>query len=158
MSKRNVLLVAGLSLGLGLAGGYWFAAQAGATPSTLVVEPDQYRPEERQALYWYDPMYPQQKFDKPGKSPFMDMQLVPQYASGSGDAAVLNIDPSLTQNLGMRLGTVTRGTLDSTLDVTGLLAFNERDVAVVQARAVGRHPGAGMGGCSDRVSRPQGQW
>ena len=28
-------------------------------------------------LYWYDPMFPNQKFDKPGKSPFMDMQLVP---------------------------------------------------------------------------------
>ncbi len=36
--------------------------------------------DERKVLYWYDPMVPQQKFDKPGKSPFMDMQLVPQYA------------------------------------------------------------------------------
>jgi membrane fusion protein, copper/silver efflux system len=26
--------------------------------------------------YWYDPMVPNQHFDKPGKSPFMDMQLV----------------------------------------------------------------------------------
>ena len=29
-----------------------------------------------QASYWYDPMYPNQHFDQPGKSPFMDMQLV----------------------------------------------------------------------------------
>ena len=29
-------------------------------------------------LYWYDPMVPAQHFDKPGKSPFMDMQLVPK--------------------------------------------------------------------------------
>ena len=35
---------------------------------------------ERQPLYWYDPMVPDQRFDKPGKSPFMDMQLVPKYA------------------------------------------------------------------------------
>ncbi|HEV8695568.1 MAG TPA: heavy metal-binding domain-containing protein, partial [Lysobacter sp.] len=29
---------------------------------------------ERKALYWYDPMVPDQHFEKPGKSPFMDMQ------------------------------------------------------------------------------------
>jgi membrane fusion protein, copper/silver efflux system len=28
--------------------------------------------------YWYDPMRPEKHFDKPGKSPFMDMQLVPK--------------------------------------------------------------------------------
>src|SRR3546814_2303786 len=33
----------------------------------------------RKILYWYDPMVPSQHFDKPGKSPFMDMQLVPKY-------------------------------------------------------------------------------
>ena len=30
---------------------------------------------ERKVLYWHDPMVPGQRFDKPGKSPFMDMQL-----------------------------------------------------------------------------------
>lgn len=29
--------------------------------------------------YWYDPMVPEKHFDKPGKSPFMDMQLVPKF-------------------------------------------------------------------------------
>ena len=33
---------------------------------------------ERRVLYWYDPMRPEVKFDKPGKSPFMDMELVPR--------------------------------------------------------------------------------
>lgn len=33
--------------------------------------------------YWYDPMRPSEHFDKPGKSPFMDMRLVPGYADGS---------------------------------------------------------------------------
>lgn len=36
-------------------------------------------PAERIVLYWHDPMVPGQRFDKPGKSPFMDMQLVPVY-------------------------------------------------------------------------------
>ena len=34
-------------------------------------------------LYWYDPMVADKKFDKPGKSPFMDMQLVPKYKDES---------------------------------------------------------------------------
>ena len=38
--------------------------------------------------YWYDPMVPNQKFDKPGKSPFMDMQLEPKYANESSDGEV----------------------------------------------------------------------
>ena len=82
-------------------------------------------------------MYPQQKFDKPGKSPFMDMQLVPRYAEGAADSAAVQIDPRVAQNLGVRLATVTRGVLASTLELSGILAFNERDVAVVQARAGG---------------------
>ena len=40
---------------------------------------------ERKVLYWYDPMVPTQRFDKPGKSPFMDMQLVPRYADEGDD-------------------------------------------------------------------------
>ena len=34
--------------------------------------------------YWYDPMHPRQHFDKPGKSPFMDMQLVPKFRRPRG--------------------------------------------------------------------------
>lgn len=39
---------------------------------------------EKEVLYWYDPMYPQQRFDAPGPSPFMDMDLVPRYADEGG--------------------------------------------------------------------------
>jgi membrane fusion protein, copper/silver efflux system len=38
------------------------------------------------AAYWYDPMVPTQHFDKPGKSPFMDMQLVPKCPDPSARA------------------------------------------------------------------------
>lgn len=94
--------------------------------------------DDKQALYWYDPMYPQQKFDKPGKSPFMDMQLVPRYAdNAAADTPTVQIDPRQTQNIGVRLATVSRGVMTSTLELSGILAFNDRDVAVVQARAAG---------------------
>ncbi|MCF5170407.1 efflux RND transporter periplasmic adaptor subunit [Pseudomonas canadensis] len=122
----NRLLAVAL-LGGGLGAGYWLAQ----TPTPVAATAD------KPALYWYDPMYPQQKFDKPGKSPFMDMQLVPRYAEGAAGSAAVQIDPRVAQNLGVRLATVTRGVLASTLELSGILAFNERDVAVVQARASG---------------------
>ncbi|MGH8350295.1 MAG: efflux RND transporter periplasmic adaptor subunit [Pseudomonas sp.] len=137
LKKWNGALLVGISLALGVAGGYWFAHQRMSAVPVTAPEQSPNSPDERKALYWYDPMYPQQKFDKPGKSPFMDMQLVPQYASGGSDRATVSIDPGLTQNLGLRFATVSRGTFDSSLDVSGVLAFNERDVAVIQARTPG---------------------
>ena len=131
------LTLVGLSAALGAAVGYWFAQQRPTATPGAVVERGAAPQEERQVLYWYDPMYPQQKFDRPGKSPFMDMQLVPRYADTGADSAAVSIDPRLTQNLGLRLSSVTRGPLADSLEVVGVLAFNERDVAVLQARAAG---------------------
>ena len=66
---------------------------------------------ERKILFWYDPMYPNTRFDKPGKSPFMDMDLVPKYADEESSASGVRIDPTQTQNLGVKTATVTRGPL-----------------------------------------------
>ena len=90
----------------------------------------------KKVLYWHDPMVPGQKFDKPGKSPFMDMQLVPVYADG-GDESSIAISPRVQQNLGVRIAPVTQGTLRTTVEAVGSAAYNERDVAVVQARSNG---------------------
>src|SRR4051812_21018182 len=60
----------------------------------------------RKVLYWHDPMVPGQKFDKPGKSPFMDMQLVPVYADGNDDEGTVRISPRVQQNLGIRTAEV----------------------------------------------------
>lgn len=139
MSTRiwKAAVLTGLSVALGVAGGYWFAQQRMSAMPDALAEQSPKTQDQRKVLYWYDPMKPQQKFDKPGKSPFMDMQLVPQYADAATNGAAISIDPSLTQNLGLRLATVTRGVLASSLDVVGVLAFNERDVAVIQARTAG---------------------
>ena len=59
---------------------------------------------ERKILFWYDPMYPNTRFDKPGKSPFMDMDLVPKYADEGGDAqsSGVRIDPTQVHNMPMK--------------------------------------------------------
>jgi Cu(I)/Ag(I) efflux system membrane fusion protein len=91
----------------------------------------------KKVLYWHDPMVPGQKFDKPGKSPFMDMQLAPVYADGGGDDGKVTISPRVQQNLGVRVAEVTKGVLAPAIEAVGSVAYNERDVAVVQARANG---------------------
>lgn len=128
-TKVTGLVVAALALGV--AAGWWTGQprDTGMAPSMMANAP--------KALYWYDPMFPQQKFDKPGKSPFMDMQLVAQYADDKADAQTLRVDPGQTENLGVRLATVSRGMLATRVVASGVLGFNERDVAVIQARTPG---------------------
>ena len=88
-------------------------------------------------LYYHDPMVPGNKFDKPAKSPFMDMMLVPVYADGDSDGSKVTVSPRIQQNLGVRTAEVTEGTLSPQISAVGSIAFNERDQAVVQARATG---------------------
>jgi Cu(I)/Ag(I) efflux system membrane fusion protein len=90
----------------------------------------------RKVLYWHDPMVPGQRFDRPGKSPFMDMMLVPVYADDAAGTGV-GIDPRVAQNLGVRTATVTHGRIAPLLEAAGSVAYDERDAYVVQARAPG---------------------
>jgi len=92
---------------------------------------------DKQVLYWYDPMYPQQKFDKPGKSPFMDMQLVPKYAGDTAEAGTVSISPQMVQNLGVRTAEAKSGAIEQRFEAVGTVAFNERGVVQLQARAAG---------------------
>ena len=122
-------------IALGGVGGYWLAsrhAQAPSASSLPSASPD------RKVLYWHDPMYPQQKFDKPGKSPFMDMQLVPVYADeGTAATPGVKVSPQLAQNLGVRTAIAERGRLASGIEAVGSIAFDERAVHLVQARTAG---------------------
>ena len=92
----------------------------------------------RKVLYWHDPMVPGQKFDKPGKSPFMDMQLAPVYEeAGAGGEGGVSISPRVQENLGIRTAEVMRGNVAPSVHAVGTVAWNDREVAVVQARANG---------------------
>ena len=111
--------------------------------------------ETPKVLYWYDPMVPDQHFDKPGPSPFMDMQLVPKYAEPATSAAGLSINPALLQNLGMRKTQVQRLPIHSELEVVGELQFNQRNQAIVQLRAAGFVEKAWPLAVGDQVSAGQ---
>jgi Cu(I)/Ag(I) efflux system membrane fusion protein len=82
-------------------------------------------------------MAPTQKFDKPGKSPFMDMQLVPKYADEVEAQPGLSVSPQAQQSLGLRVAVADKRALSSSVDAVGTVTLNERDVSIVQARGNG---------------------
>ena len=144
MKTRNLvsLFIAIGFLGAGVYAAYWLGMSRGMQ---MTAPPESGAQKTsgadvaagRKVLYWHDPMTPGQKFDKPGKSPFMDMQLVPVYADEGADEGKVTISPRVQQNLGLRTAEVTKGVLAPTVEAVGSVAYNERDVAVVQARTNG---------------------
>lgn len=112
---------------------WWLGANSSRKSIASISEPANVQAE---AIYWYDPMVPDQHFDKPGKSPFMDMQLVPKYP-GSDDAASIKVSPSTLQNLGVRTVEVEVGTLASSLRVPGSIAWDRRASREISARVDG---------------------
>lgn len=140
MNKTVTIAIAMAMLALGAAGGYWIATQRPNLPAAnapgAAAEETGSKP-GRQVLYWHDPMVPGQRFDKPGRSPFMDMDLVPVYADLAGDAGTITIDPRVQQNLGVRTVEVVRRPLAPKVEVVGAVAYDERAVALVSARTTG---------------------
>lgn len=135
MNPMRLLLAAMFGVVLGVAATWWVLHRA--TPPPAPTPADSSTAAEK-VLYWYDPMVPNQHFDKPGKSPYMDMQLVPKLAGASVErSGVVSIDPREVQNLGARTARAERGTLTSLIRATGTVAFDERAVSVVQARVSG---------------------
>jgi Cu(I)/Ag(I) efflux system membrane fusion protein len=132
-----IIAVAALSA----AGGYWFAGRANGrlNPMHAMAQSDSATAgsSDHPALYWYDPMVPNQHFDKPGKSPFMDMQLVPKYADEGGASDSVRISPNIVQNLGLRLAPAELGRFSHPIEAVGNIGFNQRNVAIVQSRTSG---------------------
>lgn len=130
-TQRRRMFAAGLGIALvSLAAGYGLHMLGGE--SSGAGSPTDTDCED--VLYWYDPMVPGQRFDEPGKSPFMDMMLVPKCAGEAAEAGV-RIDPGLVQNFGIRTAAAEFGVLEPEITVTGVLAYNSRDIAIVQPRA-----------------------
>ncbi|MBI3438369.1 MAG: efflux RND transporter periplasmic adaptor subunit [Proteobacteria bacterium] len=112
------------------AGGYWAGTQRA---STSLSASDQ---SGRRILYWYDPMLPNERYPGPGKSS-MNMDLVPRYADEAPTDASVRIQPGVVQNLGIRTVIVQRAVMARSATAAGVIQFNGRNIAIVQARASG---------------------
>ena len=100
----------------------------------------------RRVLYWYDPMKPEVHFDHPGKSPFMDMELVPRYAEEAPPAAagqelaglsVVRIPLERRQQIGVTTARVEKRTIAGGVETNGVVAEDEGRVHAVNARFSG---------------------
>ncbi|MRS90132.1 efflux RND transporter periplasmic adaptor subunit [Enterobacteriaceae bacterium RIT714] len=100
--------------------------------------PETVQPVGRKVLYWYDPMMPGQRFDKPGKSPFMDMELVARYADEEKPDAGVGISARQQQNLGMKTAKAQKRQLAQPFTAYATVSTNERNLMTVPA------PGAGV--------------
>jgi membrane fusion protein, copper/silver efflux system len=102
-------------------------------------------PHEKKILYWIDPMTPGYKSDKPGKSPFMDMDLVPVYEGGTEETPAQSVEGYSTikvpqdrqQSIGVRLGKAETRDLTKTIRTVGRVAFDETLQAQIHAKFEG---------------------
>lgn len=139
------IVVGWVLLAIGAAAGFAYgrmpARSVEQMPETTSAKHAAHAPEATapKVLYWHDPMKPDQHFDQPGRSPFMDMDLVPRYAELETALAShgVKIDTRLTQNLGLRTVEAKLGRLVSGIAAVGEFQYNQRDVAIIQARADG---------------------
>lgn len=102
-------------------------------------------PPEKKILYWIDPMTPGYKSDKPGKSPFMDMDLVPVYADGTEGTpaegvpgySTIKVPQDRQQSIGVRLGKAETRDLTKTIRAVGRVTFDETLQAQIHAKFEG---------------------
>jgi multidrug efflux pump subunit AcrA (membrane-fusion protein) len=99
----------------------------------------------RKVVYWYDPMVPGSRYDKPGKSPHMDMELVPKYADEAtpggapGEAAPsVSLSPAAIRAAGVATAPVVRQDLVHEIRAVGTIEPDESKLARVASRVAGR--------------------
>ncbi len=104
-------------------------ATGGTTPATG----------KRKVLYWYDPMHPQYKADKPGKAPDCGMDLVPKYADEQPAMATgsVMIPADKQQLIGVRTAEVKRESLVRDVRTTGQVLADETKIAHIHVKVSG---------------------
>jgi RND family efflux transporter MFP subunit len=152
----SFLISAATLLSIAGAGAWFYRAEIGAwwseKPETAEVDHSAHQmpaaevPEakagERKILYWYDPMHPAYKSDKPGTAPDCGMDLVPMYASESPAGASLppgtvQVSAQHQQLIGVRTAQVERRPVERILRAAGKVAIDESKVAHIHTKFSG---------------------
>ena len=136
MKRPWVIFMAVLAAIVLIALGYLAGRQVTSTSAAKSAAPPSAGGAAAKVQYWFDPMVPQQHFNKPGLSP-MGMQMVPKYAGAGAAKDGVSIDPRTVENLGIRTATVERRVLSRDLRVPGTVSWDLRQASTVSARADG---------------------
>jgi RND family efflux transporter MFP subunit len=115
------------------------ASSTAATKTNMPLESVANR--ERKVLYWYDPMHPAYKSDKPGVAPDCGMTLVAKYAADEGAAQMpvgTVVIPQDKQVLaGVRTTVVERKPLIREIRTTAQIVADETRIAHVHVKVAG---------------------
>lgn len=87
---------------------------------------------------YISPMHPFITSDEPGQCPICGMDLVPydQFESG-GTGSIIEIDPVVVQNMGVRLAPVVRGDLQRNIRTVGTVGYEETGRTSVNSKISG---------------------
>ncbi|MEW6688018.1 MAG: efflux RND transporter periplasmic adaptor subunit [Pseudomonadota bacterium] len=132
--KRAMSIAIGIAVAAAAgAGGYFL----GGRQSHVAAPPQKAADHGRKVLYWHDPMYPQQKFDKPGRSPFMNMDLVPVYEDEKAAQGGVAVSSRVRQSLGIRIAAAQTTELQQAIAAVGYVQADERRMARAEVRTQG---------------------
>jgi Cu(I)/Ag(I) efflux system membrane fusion protein len=91
---------------------------------------------EKRIAYYKDPMHPWFTSDKPGKAPDCGMDMVPVY-EGESDVKGIKIDPTVVQNIGVKMEEVKRRPLTRTIRTVGKVTYDETKLYNVNTKIMG---------------------
>ncbi|RFF28021.1 MULTISPECIES: efflux RND transporter periplasmic adaptor subunit [unclassified Wenzhouxiangella] len=135
MNKLQVIVIALAAAAVGFLAAWWGLSGSDSGSQEGSGESG------REILYWEAPMDPNYRRDEPGKSP-MGMDLVPVYADEAGSGGdqgqpSIRINPTVINNIGVKLATVERRTLARDIDAVGLVTPDGGHIAHVHVRTEG---------------------
>lgn len=155
--KKSILSLMGLITVCGILSGVFFTVIVPTTHAEESKVASGADEKNRKILYWYDPMTPGTRFDKPGKSPFMDMDLVPKYAdeveSDVFGKPVISMTAATIQKMGVRTEKVETGHFTAIIQATAIVAENERSRRDIFTQVEGRVEDLHYGAIGDPVKR-----
>jgi len=145
MKNKNTLWVA-IALGLGLAGGYIIfgsnhANHTNQANRTAATNNDGPCANGAQALAWRNPMNPSITSPTPAKDP-MGMDYVPvcaEDAAGGGNApaGTVKIDPTVVQNIGVRVSPAVQKNLSREITTVGRITYDETKLTTLHPKVDG---------------------
>ncbi len=165
--NKSTLIVAGITLLLGIGLGYWLSLgpeeKAGEEPErkplyyrnpmdpTITSQTpaqdsmgmdyipvyEESKEEEREVLFYRNPMNPDITSPTPAKD-WMGMDYIPVYADASVEASgTVNIDPVVVQNIGVRTKPVVRKDISRTIRAVGRVDVNEEKITRLHPKVEG---------------------